>query len=191
MLLMLLMVWIPFVFQTSRRQCFIHFRRNCQYLAPTELDMPPTKERILLGFSNHRRGRRHAVVHLRKLEVESQPWQVTVEELAGRGFSLRSLLRFYKRLGVDCMAHFDPTRHTTNDVVRQAIIPLSSSRKCAYAVIMMDAVPTRPKKMVTHNWGNLFADLVAAIVADALGENEYEYLVELLKDDVENLEDSF
>ena len=34
---------------------------------------------------------------------ENHQWQSQVEEMAGRGFTLRSLLQFYKRLGIDCM----------------------------------------------------------------------------------------
>ena len=48
------------------------------------------------------------------------------------------------------------------------------------ATVMMKGVYTRPHKMVTHNWSNLFRDLVAAIIADALGEDEYENISYLL-----------
>jgi hypothetical protein len=71
------------------------------------------------------------------------------------------------------MPHFDPAVHRTSDVVRQAIIPASARHNfehpCALAKAMMHGVPCLPEKMVTHNWGNLFSHLVAAIVADALG----------------------
>ena len=44
--------------------------------------------------------------------------------------------------------------------------------------------------MVTHNWGNLFADLVAAVVADALDDDEYSNAVGFLIDNnVQQLED--
>lgn len=39
-----------------------------------------------------------------------------------------------------------------------------------------------PKKMVTHNWSNLFRDLVATVIADALGEHAFEFVAELLCD---------
>lgn len=34
--------------------------------------------------------------------------------------------------------------------------------------------------MVTHNWSNLFRDLVAAIVADALGEPDFAFIAKLM-----------
>ena len=36
--------------------------------------------------------------------------------------------------------------------------------------------------MVTHNWSNLFRDLMATVVADALGEHTFEFVAELLCD---------
>jgi len=42
---------------------------------------------------------------------------------------------------------------------------------------------------VTHNWGNLFRDLVAAICADALGEDEYSSISHILMNNPSNLED--
>jgi len=101
-------------------------------------------------------------------------WHQKVEELAGRGFTMRALLGFYKRLGTaEVMPHYDSTRSTTLDVVRQAVIPLSSEAKSSLASVMMEGKVVRPQMMVTHNWGNLFRDLVACIIADALGEDEY------------------
>lgn len=113
---------------------------------------------------------------------EHPPWQEKVQELASRGFTLEALLRFYAGLGVEYMEHFQPSVHTTNDVVRQSIIPLSRERKCAYASIMMDQKPTYPQKMVTHGWNNIFCDLVAAIIADALDEQEFSRISHLLKE---------
>mmetsp|Transcript_94271 Transcript_94271/g.250317 ORF Transcript_94271/g.250317 Transcript_94271/m.250317 type:complete len:348 (-) Transcript_94271:141-1184(-) len=104
---------------------------------------------------------------------DDEQWQQKVEELAFRGFTLEALLNFYKGLGGDYMAHFDPGRHTTNDVVRQAIIPLSKEGKNAYSQVMMGNEPIRPDCMVTHNWSNLFRDLIACIIADALNEAEF------------------
>jgi len=118
---------------------------------------------------------------------EAEAWQKTVEELGHRGFTVAKLLDFYKDLRKEFMPHFDPRQHTTNDVVRQAIIPQSSSQQSALATIMMDGKPTRPQKMVTHNWGNLFRDLVAAILADALGEDEFSMVSKSLDSDVDHL----
>ncbi|CAJ1453997.1 unnamed protein product, partial [Effrenium voratum] len=68
-------------------------------------------------------------------------WHEKVEELAGRGISVRQLLDFYSHLGQDVMPHFDPARSTTHDVVRQAIIPLSLRLRhcCAFEILPEDA----------------------------------------------------
>ena len=36
--------------------------------------------------------------------------------------------------------------------------------------------------MVTHNWSNLFRELMATVIADALGEHTFEFVAELLCD---------
>ena len=43
-------------------------------------------------------------------------------------------------------------------------------------------------KRVTHSWGDLFRDLVAAVLADALDEDEYESLAYLMDQDMEKVE---
>lgn len=126
-------------------------------------------------------------VWLEAVEVRAERgpvWTAKVHELAERGFTLGALLDFYKRLGVEYMPHFASDRHTTCDVVRQAIIPFTADSKCSMAEIMMNRVPTVPQKMVTHNWDNRFRDLVAAILADALGEATFGRLSELLDADI-------
>jgi len=101
-------------------------------------------------------------------------WQQKVEELADMGFTMRALLKFYKKLGTaELMPHFEGDLNTTLDVVRQAIIPLSREARSSLASVIMGGAPVRPNKMITHNWANLFRDLVAGIVAEALGEDEY------------------
>mmetsp|Transcript_106636 Transcript_106636/g.340273 ORF Transcript_106636/g.340273 Transcript_106636/m.340273 type:complete len:525 (-) Transcript_106636:549-2123(-) len=114
-------------------------------------------------------------------------WQGAVETLAHRGFTLDKLLAFYKRLP-ELMPHFSPDVHTTNDVVRQAIIPESADQKCSMALKMMDGKTVRPQKMVTHNWSNLFRDLVACIVSDALNESTFGLVADLLDFDMPALE---
>jgi len=74
------------------------------------------------------------------------------------------------------------------DVVRSAIIPLSQTRRCAHAEVMMDGACVPPIAMVTHNWTNLFRDLVAAILADALGEAEYDMITYMLDNEFGRLE---
>merc|ERR1712061_945068 len=75
------------------------------------------------------------------------------------------------------------------DVVRHAIIPGSLKERCAYADVMMDGNCVKPDFMVTHNWSNLFRDLVAAIVADALDEAEFEEIIYLLENNFAHVED--
>lgn len=130
-----------------------------------------------------RKLRREAAI--RKFNPSSdERWQLKVEELAGRGFELRHLINFYKELGSKHMPHFDSLMHTTTDVVRQAIIPASAEVGSSLASVWNDGTPTFPEKMVTHNWDNLFRDLVAAIVADALGEDQFCWISFLLDHDI-------
>jgi len=106
-----------------------------------------------------------------------------VDELAHRGVRLESLLDFYARdlLGLDggtrCMPSFRPAMSTTRDVVREAIIPVSrfsdGSGGEALATKWNRGERVRAEKMVTHAWSNFFTDLVAAIVAEALGQDRY------------------
>jgi len=116
-------------------------------------------------------------------------WQAKVEELAGRGLTLQALLDFYLELPTT-MPHFRPDVHTTGDVVRQAIIPKSLAGRaegCSLASVMMGGACTRPKKMVSHHWSNLFRDLVAAVVADALGESDFGPIAFILERDPASL----
>ena len=102
-----------------------------------------------------------------------------VRELAMRSIDISTLLDFYAGLGTGgrIMQHFDPSCSTTNDVVRQAIIPASRAGcgGVAFADLVSDSASQRPMAncMVTHSWSNLFVCLVAAVIADALGLDEY------------------
>lgn len=121
----------------------------------------------------------------RSSRQRSETWQEKTRSLAERSISSSELLAFYEILPE--LMHFDPKRSTTNDVVRQAIIPLSKRSDPAeggssYAEILFSS-PRMPEQMVTHNWGNLFADLVAAVLADALGQGEYILIGQLLIED--------
>eukprot|EP00928_Gymnodinium_smaydae_P051489 TRINITY_DN3503_c0_g1_i1.p1 TRINITY_DN3503_c0_g1~~TRINITY_DN3503_c0_g1_i1.p1 ORF type:complete len:692 (-),score=79.06 TRINITY_DN3503_c0_g1_i1:291-2366(-) len=118
--------------------------------------------------------RRQVATHWRPSERDSPMWQVKVAEMAKRGISLKALLDFYERLGQTVMPEYKSDLHRTKDVVRAAIIPETKDRCCSMATVMMSGIPTRPDKFVSHSWGNLFHDLVASIVADALGEVSYE-----------------
>ncbi|CAJ1443500.1 unnamed protein product [Effrenium voratum] len=101
-------------------------------------------------------------------------WQAKVEELANRGIYLSDLLDFYQTLlEGQAMRGFNVMRSTTSDVAREAVIPLSRGAKDqegqALASVWNKQQPVLAERMVTHNWGNRFSHLVAAIVADAMG----------------------
>ena len=51
----------------------------------------------------------------------------------------------------------------------------------SYASAVNSGRPLLAQKMVTHNWGNKFSHLIAAILADALQEETYSGIVQLLK----------
>ena len=120
-------------------------------------------------------------------ETDSQ-WDACVEQLSSRGFCLGELLTFYQSL-TDDMPHLDSNLHTTNDIVWQVIIPRTSSKGCSYSSLMTDGnLP--PTIMVTHNWGNCFRDLCAAIVSDAFGQDEYSVVADLLDRDPKKLEEA-
>ena len=114
--------------------------------------------------------------------AEEDDWEKKTRELANRGISLEELLAFYKGLGDTIMPSFQPSVHTTNDVVRLAIIPFTFSSCSSYAELVNRGEEVLPKKMVTHNWSNLFRDLLASVIADAVGEHTSEFIAELLSD---------
>ena len=113
---------------------------------------------------------------------EENDWEKKTRELANRGISLEELLAFYKNLGDTVMQSFQPSVHTTTDVVRLAIIPLTASTCSSYAQLVNKGAKVLPKKMVTHNWSNLFRDLLASVISEALGEHTFEFVAELLSD---------
>uniref|UniRef100_A0A7S1WVU9 Uncharacterized protein n=1 Tax=Alexandrium catenella TaxID=2925 RepID=A0A7S1WVU9_ALECA len=110
----------------------------------------------------------------------TEMWRATTRALASRSITVGELLDFFEGLGKadGPMPHYRPHDSTTNDVVRQAVIPLShkpgepSGSAYASAFCPREGRPM-PQIMVTHTWTGLFLDLVAAAVGDALGEDEY------------------
>ena len=91
---------------------------------------------------------------------EDVNWTRKVEELSMRGMTLRSLLQFYQE-NLPSMPDwkYAPKEHKTRDVVRRAIIPLTSSEECAFSVSAFNKDgPKRAQVMVTHNWGNSFSN---------------------------------
>eukprot|EP00443_Scrippsiella_acuminata_P007678 CAMPEP_0115178134 /NCGR_PEP_ID=MMETSP0270-20121206/5743_1 /TAXON_ID=71861 /ORGANISM="Scrippsiella trochoidea, Strain CCMP3099" /LENGTH=509 /DNA_ID=CAMNT_0002591085 /DNA_START=593 /DNA_END=2122 /DNA_ORIENTATION=- len=125
---------------------------------------------------------------VRQSSMAHLPWHDKVAELASRGITLDGLLRFYTGLGHRYMPHYSTALHTTADVVRQAIIPESKASQSSLASVLMSGKCIYPQKMVTHTWRNLFRDLVAAVVADALGEPSFGMIAKLLEEDVSAVE---
>ena len=116
-------------------------------------------------------------------EVRASDWQKKVADLAMRRISVETLLRFFLQLGSDdAMPHFDPKRSTTNDVVRHVVIPHSrdGSLGRSFAEKFGPQKALTPK-MVTHHWSNRFCDLVAAVLADALGLKRWDGVAEHLR----------
>merc|ERR1712216_233460 len=114
--------------------------------------------------------RTQAIHHTKTMDLVPE-WQEKVHDLASRGFTLEQLLDFFARLGHDLMPHYVPEKHTTNDVVRQAIIPASrcgDGGGVAMATVWNKGKFVPADRLVTHNWDNLFYHLVAAMVADGL-----------------------
>eukprot|EP00929_Paragymnodinium_shiwhaense_P083088 TRINITY_DN44126_c0_g1_i24.p1 TRINITY_DN44126_c0_g1~~TRINITY_DN44126_c0_g1_i24.p1 ORF type:complete len:117 (+),score=13.59 TRINITY_DN44126_c0_g1_i24:238-588(+) len=66
------------------------------------------------------------------------------------------------------MLHYNKDVHTTHDVVRAAIVPLTEASGLSYAAMVSGGPGVVPDRMVTHTWSNLFRDTMAALVADAL-----------------------
>mmetsp|Transcript_61861 Transcript_61861/g.135296 ORF Transcript_61861/g.135296 Transcript_61861/m.135296 type:complete len:820 (-) Transcript_61861:421-2880(-) len=127
-------------------------------------------------------------------------YQKTVHDLAQRFITAAELLEFYEKLrsGASGMT-FEPEIHCTNDVVRAVIAPATCSHGSEQSGVpytqllqerrdeLQDQQPQLQtissgmgrfagetaiyaQRMVTHEWRNLFVNLVAAVLADALNE---------------------
>lgn len=124
---------------------------------------------------------------LKPVQVQTdmgEAWDQQVMDLANRAITVEALLDFYARLGKDLMPHFDPSLHSTHDVVRQAIIPMSKASRSDGAWVLMQGNRRPPDSMVTHAWTNRFRDLVACIVAHVLQECSYQLVMKLLDEDI-------
>ena len=122
---------------------------------------------------------------------EDVNWTRKVEELSMRGMTLRSLLQFYQE-NLPSMPDwkYAPREHKTRDVVRRAIIPSTSREECSFSVSAFNKDgPKRAQVMVTHNWGNSFSDLLAAVLSDALQECSFSLPAELLQEECTFLQD--
>ena len=131
--------------------------------------------------------------HSRNTQIshEDVNWTSKVEELSMRGMTLRSFLQFYQEnLPLMPDWKYVPNEHKTRDVVRRAIIPLTSSEECAFSVSAFNKDGRkRAQVMVTHNWGNSFSDLLAAVLSDALQECSFSLPAQLLQEDCAFLQD--
>jgi len=115
---------------------------------------------------------------------EDSVWTAKVEELAYHGFRVGDLLEFYQKLlEGEVMPSFDPRYSTTTDVAREAVIPMSRVDEDGFALasIWNQQRPCLAGRMVTHNWGNEFSHLVAAILADATGRAFFADVVAALQ----------
>lgn len=127
----------------------------------------------------------------KKISYEDVDWTRKVKELSMRGMTLRSFLQFYQEnLPLMPDWKYVPDEHKTRDVVRRAIIPLTSGEECAFSVSAFNKDgPKRAQVMVTHNWGNSFRDLLAAVLSDALQECSFSLPAQLLQEDCTFLQD--
>lgn len=107
-------------------------------------------------------------------------YQEKTKELAGRGVRLRNILDFWEKLlEREIMPSFDPAQSKTNDVVRQAIIPMTRQGHSGVSMATYwNDEEVSPLTMVTHNWSNKFGHLIAAILADAIGRTTYASIAE-------------
>lgn len=80
-----------------------------------------------------------------KSSPQDPHWKAKTKDLARRGLRLRDLLDFYRMLGKDVMPSYQPDLHTTNDVVRLAIIPMTSASCTSYAQVVNGAEGVTPR----------------------------------------------
>lgn len=121
-------------------------------------------------------------------------WKTTVHKMTYRSISTEELLDFYSSLGFgedELVIEYEGPVHSvastnklttmslTRDVVQWAIIPRTVTPDGGQSYVDMlrgdygAGANSGPDRMVTHNWENLFVHLVAAVVANALGDSEY------------------
>ena len=115
----------------------------------------------LTRSSNQRYARVSTIVgdiqETEELQEMEEAWDQKVAQLAGRGIPLCNLLDFMKMLlHGSIMPSFVVERSTTNDVVRQAIIPMSRDADPAggghaLASIWSQGQAVAPERMVTHS----------------------------------------
>lgn len=110
-------------------------------------------------------------------------WRAKVMDLATRGVYMEELLKFYAMMCKDEEA-FCPQESTLHDVVAKFVIPLSrvGDGGKALASVWSNGEERQPGFMVTHVWSNVFTNLIAALVADALGGNTFADVADALID---------
>eukprot|EP00931_Biecheleriopsis_adriatica_P103171 TRINITY_DN7803_c0_g1_i7.p1 TRINITY_DN7803_c0_g1~~TRINITY_DN7803_c0_g1_i7.p1 ORF type:complete len:763 (-),score=89.08 TRINITY_DN7803_c0_g1_i7:362-2650(-) len=118
--------------------------------------------------------------------LDETVWNGKVDELTNRGFTLDRLLHFLEDLvSGQVMPSFRPHLSKTNDVVRQAIIPLTRAPEavdggCALSTAWNQGQPLPAEIFVTHAWSNNFVHLVAGILASCLGHESYDFIAAIL-----------
>jgi len=104
-----------------------------------------------------------------------------VESLAHRSMTLQQIVDFLRDLPHK-MQHYRASETKTVDVVWGVIVPATKSRACSYADLV-DGCRAMPDSMVSHNWNNIFAHLLASIFACALGIGEWALVLPLMEPD--------
>jgi len=112
-----------------------------------------------------------------RMSTVDRLYNFTLERLVRRGISLRHLLTFYQQLGKQFFLSFKSGEHTTEDVVKYAVIPETCKSGLSYAEQVGYKKAIIAEKMVSHNWSNKFSDLISAVVADALDVPMYHDII--------------
>eukprot|EP00930_Biecheleria_cincta_P034098 TRINITY_DN23591_c0_g2_i7.p2 TRINITY_DN23591_c0_g2~~TRINITY_DN23591_c0_g2_i7.p2 ORF type:complete len:787 (-),score=108.54 TRINITY_DN23591_c0_g2_i7:159-2519(-) len=107
-----------------------------------------------------------------------------VDELSFRSMSIKDLIHFWGEMGSgrQYMPHYEAETSTSHDVVRQVIIPLSGAHDppSSYATMVAKGQQRLPDVMVTHNWGNVYSHLFAAIISHCGFQETYDSMARLL-----------
>ena len=103
-----------------------------------------------------------------------------VEPLETLGCARVNNARFYNTALDVKLTLADASGAATPSCLHVVITPLSSTEGFAYASVCGGNISNLADKMVTHNWGNIFFHLIAAIVADALDQKTYQEAYNML-----------
>ncbi|CAJ1456633.1 unnamed protein product [Effrenium voratum] len=99
--------------------------------------------------------------------------------------SLHDLSRSGDSFDIDEMLRAIETKSQVNiaaPVPAKPAITRELQMGVAYATVVNSSEPLAALRMVTHGWGNIFRNLLAAVFADALGQETYDVILELLQE---------